>query len=78
MTTPNTIHMVLGRIDGAAPGVKGISLFIVPKCLVNPDGSLGARNERALPVHRAQARHPRESDLRLAFGEKAARLPIRR
>ena len=43
--TDNIIHMVLGRIDGAPAGVKGISLFIVPKVLVNSDGSLGERNE---------------------------------
>jgi alkylation response protein AidB-like acyl-CoA dehydrogenase len=43
--TPNIVHMVLARIDGAPPGVKGISLFIVPKFLVNADGSLGARND---------------------------------
>ena len=43
--TENTIHMVLARIDGAPPGVKGISLFIVPKVLVGPDGSPGERNE---------------------------------
>ncbi|HEX7011417.1 MAG TPA: acyl-CoA dehydrogenase [Steroidobacteraceae bacterium] len=43
--TPNIVHMVLARIDGAPAGVKGISLFVVPKYLVNPDGSLGARNE---------------------------------
>jgi len=43
--TDNVIHMVLGRIDGAPAGVKGISLFIVPKVLVNADGSLGERNE---------------------------------
>jgi acyl-CoA dehydrogenase len=43
--TPNIIHMVLARIDGAPAGTKGISLFIVPKMLVNDDGSLGARNE---------------------------------
>ena len=43
--TSNIIHMVLGRIDGAPPGVKGISLFLVPKVLVNDDGSLGARND---------------------------------
>ena len=41
----NIIHMVLARIEGAPPGVKGISLFIVPKILVNADGTLGARNE---------------------------------
>ncbi|MFO1427038.1 MAG: acyl-CoA dehydrogenase [Steroidobacteraceae bacterium] len=43
--TPNIIHMVLARIDGAPPGVKGISLFIVPKFLVNADGSIGTRND---------------------------------
>lgn len=43
--TPNIIHLVLARIDGAPPGVKGISMFIVPKVLVNDDGSLGARND---------------------------------
>jgi 3-(methylthio)propanoyl-CoA dehydrogenase len=41
----NIIHMVLARIEGAPAGVKGVSLFIVPKVLVNADGSLGARNE---------------------------------
>ena len=39
--TSNIIHMVLARIEGAPAGVKGISLFIVPKVLVNEDGSLG-------------------------------------
>ncbi|MBW4052146.1 MAG: acyl-CoA dehydrogenase [Proteobacteria bacterium] len=43
--TDNIIHMVLARIEGAPEGVKGISLFIVPKVLVNPDGSPGERNE---------------------------------
>jgi alkylation response protein AidB-like acyl-CoA dehydrogenase len=43
--TPNIIHMVLARTPDAPPGVKGISLFIVPKYLVNEDGSLGARND---------------------------------
>ena len=40
----NIIHLVLARIEGAPEGIKGISLFIVPKFLVNADGSLGARN----------------------------------
>jgi acyl-CoA dehydrogenase len=40
----NIIHLVLARIEGAPEGVKGISLFIVPKFFVNPDGSIGARN----------------------------------
>lgn len=45
--TDNIIHLVLARIEGAPAGVKGISLFIVPKVLVNEDGSLGARNTLA-------------------------------
>jgi alkylation response protein AidB-like acyl-CoA dehydrogenase len=40
----NIIHLVLARIEGAPEGTKGISLFIVPKVLVEADGSLGARN----------------------------------
>ncbi len=42
--TENIIHLVLARIEGAPEGTKGISLFIVPKFLVNDDGSVGARN----------------------------------
>src|SRR5215212_4047621 len=41
----NIVHMVLARIDGAPPGVRGISLFVVPKFWVNADGSAGARND---------------------------------
>jgi alkylation response protein AidB-like acyl-CoA dehydrogenase len=40
----NIVHLVLARIEGAPEGTKGISLFIVPKLLVNADGSLGERN----------------------------------
>ena len=40
----NIVHMVLARPEGAGPGTKGLSLFIVPKIWVEPDGSLGARN----------------------------------
>jgi len=40
----NIIHLVLARIEGAPAGTKGISLFVVPKVLPKPDGSLGARN----------------------------------
>ncbi len=43
--TDNIIHMVLARVPGAPAGTKGISLFIVPKFLVNADGSLGDRND---------------------------------
>jgi acyl-CoA dehydrogenase len=42
--TENIIHLVLARIEGAPAGIKGVSLFVVPKFLVNADGSLGERN----------------------------------
>jgi len=43
--TPNIIHPVLARIEGDPPGTGGISIFIVPKYVVNEDGSLGANND---------------------------------
>jgi alkylation response protein AidB-like acyl-CoA dehydrogenase len=68
--TTNTIHMVLARIDGAPEGVKGISLFIVPKVLVNADGSLGARNDvRCLSIEHKLGIHASPTCV-LAFGEK--------
>ena len=51
--TENIIHMVLARTPDAPQGVKGISLFLVPKILVNVDGTLGARND----VHCASIEH---------------------
>ncbi len=45
--TDNIIHLVLARIEGAPEGIKGISLFVVPKTFVNEDGSLGERNAGA-------------------------------
>ena len=41
----NIVHLVLARVTGAPEGIKGISLFVVPKYLVNKDGSPGARND---------------------------------
>jgi len=68
--TANTLHMVLGRIEGAQSGVKGISLFIVPKVLVNADGSLGARNDvRCLSIEHKLGIHASPTCV-LAFGEK--------
>jgi len=68
--TANIIHMVLGRIEGAPPGVRGISLFIVPKMLVKPDGSLGGRNEvRCLSIEHKLGIHASPTCV-LAFGEK--------
>ena len=43
--TENIVHLVLARVTGAPEGVKGISLFVCPKFMVNDDGSLGARND---------------------------------
>lgn len=40
----NIVHLVLARPEGAGPGTKGLSLFVVPKHLVNEDGSIGSRN----------------------------------
>ena len=42
--TENIVHLVLARIEGAPAGIKGVSLFVVPKVSINADGSLGARN----------------------------------
>jgi 3-(methylthio)propanoyl-CoA dehydrogenase len=43
--TPNIVHLVLARTPDAPAGIKGISMFVVPKYLVNDDGSVGARND---------------------------------
>ena len=68
--TANTIHMVLARIEGAPAGVKGISLFIVPKVLVNDDGSPGARNEvRCVSIEHKMGIHASPTCV-LAFGDK--------
>ena len=68
--TANTIHMVLARIEGAPAGVKGISLFIVPKVLVNEDGSLGARNEvRCVSIEHKLGIHASPTCV-LAFGDQ--------
>ncbi|MCC2637172.1 MAG: acyl-CoA dehydrogenase domain protein [Moraxellaceae bacterium] len=68
--TENIVHMVLARIKDAPPGVKGISLFICPKVLVNDDGSLGARNDVALAglLHKMGWRNTTSTVLN--FGEK--------
>jgi alkylation response protein AidB-like acyl-CoA dehydrogenase len=54
----NIVHLVLARIEGAPSGIRGVSMFIVPKILPDPDGSLGARNavscgaiERKMGIH---------------------------
>ena len=68
--TSNTIHMVLARIEGAPAGVRGISLFIVPKFLVNEDGSLGASNEvRCMSIEHKLGIHASPTCV-LAFGDQ--------
>jgi len=66
----NIVHLVLARVKGAARGVKGISLFIVPKFLVNDDGSLGERNDVTLAglFHKMGGRG--QTSTALNFGEK--------
>ncbi|HVY59107.1 MAG TPA: acyl-CoA dehydrogenase [Xanthobacteraceae bacterium] len=51
--TDNIVHIVLARLPDAPAGTKGLSLFVVPKFLVNPDGALGARND----VHAQSVEH---------------------
>ncbi|GGB68315.1 acyl-CoA dehydrogenase [Shewanella inventionis] len=66
----NIVHLVLARIQGAPKGVKGISLFVVPKFLLNEDGSTGADNEVALAglFHKMGGRA--QTSTALSFGEK--------
>jgi alkylation response protein AidB-like acyl-CoA dehydrogenase len=66
----NIIHLVLARIPGGPPGVKGISLFIVPKYLVNADGSLGARNDVALAGLNHKMGYRGTTNCVLNFGER--------
>src|SRR5690349_1147856 len=68
--TENIVHLVLARIDGAPEGVKGISLFAVPKFLVKPDGSLGERNDvRCVSIEHKLGIHASPTAV-MAYGEK--------
>ena len=66
----NVIHMVLAKIKGAPPGVKGISLFIVPKYLVNDDGSPGERNDVVVAGLNHKMGYRNATNAALNFGEK--------
>ncbi len=68
--TENIVHMVLAKIKGAPAGVKGISLFICPKVLVNEDGSLGERNDVALAGLLHKMGYRNTTSTVLSFGEK--------
>jgi len=68
--TPNIIHLVLARLPDAPEGVRGISLFLVPKVLVNEDGSLGRRNDvRCVSLEHKLGIHASPTAV-LAFGDK--------
>ncbi len=68
--TDNIIHLVLARLPDAPEGVKGISLFVVPKFLVNADGSLGARNDvHCVSIEHKLGIHASPTAV-LAFGDK--------
>jgi alkylation response protein AidB-like acyl-CoA dehydrogenase len=70
----NIIHLVLARLDGAPEGTKGISLFCVPKFLINADGSVGARNDlRCLSIEHKLGIHASPTCV-MAFGEKEGAL----
>ncbi|MDN0075290.1 acyl-CoA dehydrogenase [Crenobacter sp. SG2303] len=68
--TDNIVHLVLARLPDAPEGVKGISLFVVPKYLVNADGSLGLRNDvQCVSLEHKMGIHGSPTAV-LAFGEK--------
>ncbi|MBI3145582.1 MAG: acyl-CoA dehydrogenase [Pseudogulbenkiania sp.] len=67
--TDNIVHLVLARLPDAPEGVKGISLFVVPKYLLNPDGTLGARNDvQCVSLEHKLGIHASPTAV-LAFGE---------
>jgi alkylation response protein AidB-like acyl-CoA dehydrogenase len=70
----NIVHLVLARIQGAPAGVKGLSLFLVPKVLVNPDGTLGARNDIALAGLNHKMGYRGTVNCVLSFGENGGAL----
>ncbi|HJY79258.1 MAG TPA: acyl-CoA dehydrogenase family protein, partial [Burkholderiales bacterium] len=66
----NIVHLVLAKIPGSPPGVKGISLFIVPKYRVNADGSLGPSNDVTLSGLFHKMGYRGTVSTQLSFGEK--------
>src|SRR5918997_6668727 len=67
--TENIVPLVLAKIPGGPPGVKGISLFVVPKFLVDDDGSLGERNDVVLAGLNHKMRYRGTTNTLLNFGE---------
>lgn len=72
--TENIVHLVLARLPDAPEGIKGISLFVVPKFLVNDDGSIGERNDvRCASLEHKLGIHASPTAV-LAFGEDGGAL----
>jgi len=65
----NIIHLVLARVEGAPPGTKGLSLFIVPKFRLNPDGSKGRPNDVNVAAIEHKMGINGSATAQLAFGE---------
>ena len=72
--TDNIVHLVLARLPTPGWG-QGHFAVLVPKFLVNADGSLGARNDAYCVLDRTQARHPRQPDLRHGHGAATSAAP---
>jgi alkylation response protein AidB-like acyl-CoA dehydrogenase len=64
------VHLVLARVAGSPPGVKGLSLFIVPKHLVGPDGTVGERNDVTLVGLNHKMGYRGTTNAVLALGER--------
>jgi len=72
--TDNIVHLVLARIDGAPAGTRGISMFLVPKRLINADGSSGELNDvRCLSIEHKLGIHASPTCV-MSFGEKQGAL----
>ena len=67
----NIVHMVLAKVPGGGPGVRGISLFVVPKHLVGDDGAIGERNDIVLAGLNHKMGYRGTTNTLLSFGEGA-------
>ena len=68
--TDNIVHLVLARLPDAPEGTKGLSLFLVPKILVNDDGSLGEANDvRVVSIEHKLGQHASPTCV-MAYGDK--------
>ena len=67
--TPNIVHLILARVEGAAPGTKGLSLFVVPKYRLSPLGEMQQRNDvRCLSIERKMGLHASPTCV-MSYGE---------